>query len=186
MKDTEQKPVLAEQEIASRIYLIRNQSVMIDRDLAEMYGVETKVFNQSVKRNKERFPDDFMFTLSEQEWTDLRSQIVTSSWGGPRYRPKVFTEQGVAMLSGILNSRTAIEVNIRIMRAFTRLRKYTFTQREIGLQLTLLEKEVKGNTRDIEHIFAVLRELVERQYESRIRKRIGFEQGSSSSDNEEG
>ena len=100
---------------------------MLDRDLAAMYGVETKVFNQAVKRNIERFPKDFMFTLSAKEWENLRSQIVTSSWGGTRYRPNVFTEQGVAMLSGILDSKTAIAVNISIIRVFTKLRKYALT-----------------------------------------------------------
>ena len=100
---------------------------MLDKDLAEMYGVETKVFNQSVKRNIERFPKDFMFALSEKEWNNLRSQIVTSSWGCARYTPNVFTEQGVAMLSSILNSKTAIEVNIRIIRVFTKMQEFALT-----------------------------------------------------------
>ena len=140
-----------------------------------MYGVETKVFNQSLKRNSERFPKDFMFTLSEKEWQNLRSQFVTSSWGGTRYRPNVFTEQGIAMLSSILNSKTAIEVNIRIIRVFTKLREYALTHKDILLQLAKLEKEVKGSSKDIENIFIVLKELIEKQQRpSPPRNRIGF------------
>ena len=138
----------------------------MDRDLAEVYGVETKVFNQSVKRNLERFPKDFMFTLTAKEYENLKSQIATSSWGGARYKPNVFTEQGVAMLSSILNSKTAIEVNIRIIRVFTKLREYALTHKEILLQLAKLEKEVKGNSTDIKNIFAVLKELLEKRKEA--------------------
>lgn len=147
---------------------------MLDRDLAEMYGVETKVFNQSVKRNIDRFPKDFMFTLSERERQNLRSQFVTSSWGGARYRPNVFTEQGVAMLSSVLNSKTAIDVNIRIIRVFTRLREYALTHKEILLQLSTLEKEVKSNSQDIENIFTVLKELIEKQSKPPARNKIGY------------
>ena len=103
---------LPEQIIASKIFEIRNEKVMMDADLAELYGVETRVLNQAVKRNENRFPDDFMFTLTKKEWDDLKSQIVTSSWGGRRKLPRVFTEQGVAMLSSVLGSETAIAVNI--------------------------------------------------------------------------
>nr|WP_223713912.1 ORF6N domain-containing protein [Niabella beijingensis] len=122
-------------------------------------------------------------TLTEKEWEKLRSQIVTSSlppgkagWGGTRYRPNVFTEQGVAMLSSILNSKIAIEVNIRIIRVFTRLREYTLTHTEILMQLAKLEKEVKGNSRDIENIFTVLRELISQQSTPKPRNKIGFKQ----------
>jgi hypothetical protein len=103
--------------IESKIYTIRGQKVMLDRDLAELYGVETKVLNQTVKRNTKRFPSDFIFQLTENEWDCLRSQIVTSNRGGRRYFPYAFREQGVAMLSGLLNSDVAIEMNIAIMRA---------------------------------------------------------------------
>jgi hypothetical protein len=149
---------------------------MLDRDLAEMYGVETKVFNQSIKRNAERFPNDFMFTLTEKEWQHLKSQFVTSSWGGTRYRPRLFTEQGVAMLSSVLNSKTAIEVNIRIIRVFTKMKEYALTHKEILVQLGKLEKEVKGNSKDIENIFLVLKELLEKQTRpsQTPRQRIGF------------
>ena len=175
MAKTELLALVAEQKILNRIYVIRGEKVMLDRDLAEMYGVDTKVFNQSVKRNLYRFPKDFMFSLSEREWQNLRSQFVTSSWGGARYRPNVFTEQGVAMLSSILNSKTAIEVNIRVIRVFTKLREYALTHKDILLQLAKLEKEVKGNSKDIENIFMVLKELIEKQSKPVIpRNKIGF------------
>lgn len=109
--------------IQQRIHIIRNQQVMLDADLAELYQIETRVLNQAVKRNIKRFPSDFMFQLSKDEWTNLRSQFVTSSWGGTRKLPFAFTEQGVAMLSSILNSDTAIEVNIAIMRTFVAVRQ---------------------------------------------------------------
>ena len=169
--------LVMEQKILNKIFMVRGEKVMLDSDLAEMYGVETKVFNQSIKRNLERFPKDFMFTLREKEWTNLRSQFVTSSWGGARYRPKVFTEQGVAMLSSILNSKTAIAVNIRIIRVFNKLKEYALTNKEILLQLANLEKEVKGNSRDIANIFCVIKELLEKQAQPVLpRNRIGFRQ----------
>ena len=158
----------------NRIYVIRGEKVMLDRDLAEMYGVETRIFNQSVKRNIGRFPKDFMFAVNEKEWQNLKSQIVTSSWGGSRYKPNVFTEQGVAMLSSILNSKTAIEVNIRIIRVFAKVREYALTHKEILLQLSKLEKEVKGNSNDIENIFMVLKELLEKETKPAPRNKIGF------------
>jgi len=162
MAEKETDLLLAEQEILKKIYIVRGEKVMLDRDLAALYGVETKVFNQSVKRNAARFPKDFMFTLTDNEWQNLRSQIVTSSWGGARYIPNAFTEQGVAMLSSLLNSKTAIEVNIRIVRVFTKMRANALTHKDILLQLAALEKEVKGNRKDIENIFIVLKELIEK------------------------
>lgn len=147
---------------------------MLDRDLAEMYGVETRRLNEQVKRNSKRFPKDFLFTLTQKELSNLMSQFATSSWGGIRKLLNAFTEQGVAMLSSVLNSDTAIEVNIRIIRVFTRLREYAFTHKDILLQLARLEKEVKGNTRDIENIFTVLKELIEKQSTPTRRNPIGF------------
>jgi len=111
------------QPIHHHIYEIRGVRVMLDRDLAEMYGIETKVLKQAVKRNLERFPSDFMFVLTEQEFANLRSQIVTSSWGGARYQPFAFTEHGVAMLSSVLRSPIAIQINISIIRAFVAIRQ---------------------------------------------------------------
>lgn len=167
--------LVAEQKILNRIYVIRGQKVMIDEDLAAMYNVETRRLNEQVKRNIKRFPKDFMFGLSQKEFEDLKSQHATSSWGGRRKIPNAFTEQGVAMLSSVLTSDTAIEVNIRIIRVFTRLREYSLTNKEILIQLAKLEKEVKGNSKDIENIFIVLKELIEQQKKpAPTRNKIGF------------
>lgn len=139
------------EEIRNRIYDIRGRQVMLDKDLAELYGVETKVLNQAVKRNAKRFPDDFMFQLKNEEWEILRSQFVTSSWGGIRYLPYAFTEQGVAMLSSVLRSDTAIEVNIRIMRTFVAVRQYLVAPKCNNCQL---EGEVKRLAAYIEKVLA--------------------------------
>lgn len=177
MAKAELETLVAEQKILNHIYVIRGQKVMLDRDLAELYGVETKQLKRQVKRNTERFPKDFMFTLTRKEFDNLRSQSGTSSWGGTRYMPIVFTEQGVAMLSSILNSKTAIAVNIRIIRVFTRLREYAVTHKDILLQLVQLEKKVKGNSQDIENIFSILRELIGQQnIPPPPRAKIGFKQ----------
>ena len=125
--------------IAEKIFLVRGKRVMLDRDLSMLYDVETKALKQAVKRNIERFPEDFMFTLSNQEFRNLRSQIVTSSYGGTRYSPMVFTEQGVAMLSSILKSKRAIEVNIQIMRTFTSLRNMLATHDELREKIEAIE-----------------------------------------------
>jgi ORF6N domain len=133
---------LAEDEIINKIYSIRGRKVMLDRDLAELYGVETKVLNQAVKRNEKRFPEDFMFRLTEVEFKNLMSHFVTSSWGGTRKLPLAFTEQGVAMLSSVLNSETAIEVNIQIIRIFTRMRELLLTHKDILIKLEQAEKKM--------------------------------------------
>lgn len=129
-------------QIQNMIYEIRGQRVMLDSDLAKLYGVETKVFNQSVKRNIRRFPDDFMFKLTTKEYEALRSQIVTSKEGkgGRRYQPLVFTESGVAMLSGVLNSIRAIDVNIAIMRTFTKLRSFLAMENSVEGRVDKLEQ----------------------------------------------
>jgi hypothetical protein len=174
MAKKELQVLVAEQKILNKIYVFRGEKVMLDNDLAEMYGVETKQLKRQVRRNKSRFPKDFMFELSTKEFEKLRSQIGTSSWGGTRYNPMTFTEQGIAMLSSILNSNIAIEVNIRIIRVFTKMREFALTNKEILLQLTT-EKEVKGNNNDIENIFIVLKELIEKQQKpSPPRNKIGF------------
>ena len=164
-----------EQKILNRIYVIRNEKVMLDRDLAKLYCVETRILNQSIKRNLSRFPKDFMFQLTEKEFKNLISQNVISSWGGTRKLPYAFSEQGVAMLSSVLNSETAIEVNISIIRVFTKMREYALTNKEILMQLAKLEKEVSGNSKDIENIFAVLKELISQQAAPpKSRNKIGF------------
>ena len=123
------------ERIASKIYLIRDLKVMLDRDLAELYQVETRVLNQAVKRNIKRFPKDFMFQLTKDEFKILKSQIVTSRWGGVRKLPLAFTEQGIAMLSGILHSDRAILVNIQIMRVFVKFRQLLIDNEELGKEL---------------------------------------------------
>lgn len=175
MAKKELQMLVMEQKILNRIYVVRGEKIMLDKDLAELYNVETRVLNQSIKRNLKRFPKDFMFQLSEKEFKNLMSQNVISSWGGARKMPYGFTEQGVAMLSSILNSDVAIEVNIRIIRVFTKLRQYALTHKDILLQLAKLEKEVKGNNKDIENIFIVLKELFEKQQKPLPAKnKIGF------------
>lgn len=152
------------EKISTKIYFIRNEKVLMDSDLAELYGVETKHLIQAVKRNIERFPKDFMFQLSKQEFEDLRSQFVTSSWGGRRYPPYVFTEQGVAMLSSVLNSERAIKVNITIMRAFVQMRKFLQSTDELAKKLKKLEKETKKKFAEqqeqIQLIFEAIKQLM--------------------------
>ncbi|WP_290798985.1 ORF6N domain-containing protein [Flavihumibacter sp. UBA7668] len=176
MAKRELQTLVAEQKILNRIYAVRGQKIMLDEDLAAMYNVETKRLNEQVKRNLKRFPKDFMFTLTKKEFDNLKSQSATSSWGGRRTLPYAFTEQGVAMLSSILNSDVAIEVNIKIIRVFTKLREHALTQKEILLQLSKLEKEVKGNSKDIENIFIVIKELLEKEKKPSPRNKIGFKQ----------
>lgn len=176
MAKKELQILVAEQKVLNKRYVLRNQKIMLDGDLAKIYKVETKRLNEQVRRNLKRFPKDFMFTLTRKEYENLKSQNATSSWGGRRTLPNAFTEQGIAMLSSILNSDVAIEVNIRIIRVFTKLREYALTHKEILLQLSRLEKEVKGNSRDIENIFVVLKELIEKQSNPVVRNKIGFKQ----------
>ena len=135
------------ERITKKIYLIRGQKIMLDRDLAELYGVQTKVLKQAVRRNISRFPNDFMFELTDEEFQNWRSQIVTSKSDrmGLRYKPMAFTEQGVAMLSSVLNSKRAIQVNIQIMRAFTRLRQMLSTHDELKKKIESMEKKYDEN-----------------------------------------
>jgi hypothetical protein len=165
---------IVDETIINQIFFVRSQKVMLDSHLAILYGVETKVFNQAVKRNIRRFPKDFMFRLTKREMQNLRSQFVTSSWGGIRYLPHAFTESGVAMLSSILNSERAITVNIQIIRIFTKLRKMLLTHKDILLQLERLEKRVSKNSGDIQLIFSALKRLLTPP--PIPRKRIGFKQ----------
>ncbi|HTB31633.1 MAG TPA: ORF6N domain-containing protein [Bacteroidia bacterium] len=174
---------LTDDTIANKIYLLRGKRVMMDRDLAEMYGVEVKNLKRQVRRNLARFPEDFMFTLSEKEFINLRSQIGTSSWGGVRYSPMVFTEQGVAMLSSVLNSEQSIAVNIQIMRIFTKMREMLSTHKDILLKLEHIEKKMysydnhlKKHEEEIQLIFQALKELLNPVEPPR--KRIGYRQKS--------
>ncbi len=129
------------EHVENRIYFVRKNRVMLDADLAELYGVTTKVLIQAVKRNPKRFPQDFMYNLTDKEVTILRSQIVTSSWGGRRYRPYAFTEQGVAMLSSVLSSDRAIRVNIQIIRTFVKMRELAMAHKDLWLKIDEMEKK---------------------------------------------
>ncbi len=146
------------ERIATAIVAIRGQKVMLDEDLASLYGVEVRALNQAVQRNLERFPDDFMFQLTDEEYANLKSQIVTSSsWGGRRKRPYVFTEQGVAMLSSVLRSTRAVQVNIEIMRAFVRLRQILATHADLARKLETLEKKYDES---FKAVFDAIRQLM--------------------------
>ena len=164
--------------VMNKIYFIREYKVMLDSDLAELYEVETRVLNQAVSRNEYRFPDDFMFQLTQKEWENLKSQIVISSWGGRRKLPYVFTEHGVLMLSSVLHSRRAIEVNILITRVFTRIRQMLIENTELRLAIEKLEKKTENNTQNIEVVFKFVDELMEKQANPKPRKAIGFKQKS--------
>ena len=142
MAKAKSEQLIPVERIAAQIYVIRGQSVMLDDDLAELYGVPTKVLNQAVTRNSKRFPEDFMFQLSKEEFEHLRSQIVTSSWGGRRYPPRAFTQEGVAMLSGVLRSKRAEAVNIAIMRTFVRLRQMLATNEELARKVDRHDQEI--------------------------------------------
>ena len=147
--------------IKDMIYTIREQRVMLDKDLAELYGVEVRVLNQAVKRNIKRFPEDFMFQLDREEWEILKSHFVTSSWGGTRKLPLVFTEQGLAMLSGLLNSDTAISVNIAIMRTFASIRQYLYKNHAISLELETIKTKLEILERDNEENLEAVNDLSE-------------------------
>ena len=147
---------------------------MLSVDLAELYGVETRSLVQAVKRNVERFPEDFMFQLSNEEYKILKSQIVISSWGGTRRaNPYAFTEQGVAMLSSVLHSRKAVHVNIVIMRAFVKLRQILATHKDLANKLSELERRIEKHDSDIQAIFEAIRQLMEPPPDPPKRK-IGF------------
>lgn len=156
--------------INNKIHVIRNQKVMLDFDLAFLYQIETKVLKQAVRRNIERFPDDFMFELTIEEFDNLRSQIVTSSYGGTRYMPFAFTEQGVAMLSSVLNSKKAIEVNIAIMRTFVVLRNSILSLEEITNRVLEIEQQFP----EIYKVLNYLMDSHQKKMEQKDRSKIGF------------
>ncbi|MBM4270680.1 MAG: ORF6N domain-containing protein [Deltaproteobacteria bacterium] len=165
------------ERIENRIFLIRNQKVILSIDLAELYGVEPRVLIQAVKRNIERFPHDFMFQLTNQEFANLKSQFVTSSWGGlRRAMPYAFTEQDVAMLSSVLHSERAIQVNIAITRAFVKLREMITAHKDLARRLNALEKKYDAQ---FKVVFDAIRQLMEPPKSKR--RRIGFhgENGNS-------
>ncbi|MFA4889956.1 MAG: ORF6N domain-containing protein [Candidatus Omnitrophota bacterium] len=152
---------IAVEIIATRIQEIRSRKVILDRDLAKLYGVETKQLIRQVRRNIQRFPVDFMYQLSKHEFANLRCQFDTSSWGGRRYLPYAFTEQGVAMLSSILNSERAIHVNILIMCAFTKIREILISHKELALKIEAFEKKYAEHDQIIREIFETIKQLLE-------------------------
>ncbi|WP_192348107.1 ORF6N domain-containing protein [Algoriphagus sp. Y33] len=164
--------LLNEEQVLQLIHKIRQQKVMLDSDLAEMYGVETKRLNEQVKRSIDRFPEDFMFQLSSEEWENLRSQIATSSWGGRRSLPYVFTEQGVAMLSSVLNSPRAIQVNISIIRIFVKIREWALNYSELQDKIQALQDAESNQNEHINHIYQMMEELLKPNLGKR--KQIGF------------
>ncbi len=160
--------------IQRRIYEIRDKKVMLDSDLAELYEIETRALNQAVKRNINRFPQDFMFQLNEIEFTNLKSQFVTSRWGGTRKLPFAFTEQGVAMLSSVLHSSKAIEVNISIMRAFVYFRQLILSNKELSNKLVAMEEKYNKKFKDVFEALNYLLNKDKQMEEVKERTKIGF------------
>jgi hypothetical protein len=169
------KLLVPDEVIADKIHLIKGQKVMIDRDLAKLYKVPTKALKQAVKRNMNRFPQDFMFQMPRTEYKNWRSQIVTSNSRdkmGLRLPPYCFTEQGLAMLSSVLNSARAIAVNIKIIRIFTRMREILYSHKDLLLRLDQLESKVSKKDQEIQMVFKVLKQLLNPSFPPR--KKIGF------------
>ena len=174
LQEMSKSVVIPDEVVISKIYLIRNHKVMLDIDLAELYQVETGRLNEQVKRNMDRFPKDFMFQLTKEEWESLCSQIAISKKGrgGRRYAPFAFTEYGVLMLSSVLNSDRAIQVNIQIMRIYTKLKEMLMDHKDILLKLEKLEKKVTKHDDNFKVVFTYLKELLNPNTEP-LRK-IGF------------
>jgi len=170
------RQVISDEIIMNKIYYIRGHKVMLASDLAELYNIETRVLNQSVNRNLRRFPPDFMFQLSEDEYLSLTSQIVMSKKGrgGRRVLPYVFTEHGVLMLSSVLNTDSAIEVNIQVMRIFTKIRQMLFDNTELRLEIEKIKSHLDSQDKNMEIVFKYLDELIDKKHEPQQRKRIGY------------
>ena len=164
--------------ISNKIYLIRNQNVMIDRDLAELYQMETKQLKRQVRRNIVRFPNDFMVELTVQEHQNLRSQFGTSIWGGTRYAPMVFTEHGVAMFSSVLKSERAIAVNIKMIRIFTKIGEYLTDNFSVRLKIEEIKKKLSNHSKNIELVFNYLDELIDKKQQPTPIKFIGYKKKS--------
>ena len=165
------------EKITRKIYIIRDTRVMLDRDLAELYGVETKALKQAVRRNITRFPEDFMFELTKEESRSLRSQNVTLNRGQhSKYPPYAFTEHGILMLSSVLRSERAEKVNILIIDTFIKLRELLLTRKDVLLKLEKMENKIAGQDEKIKMIFDYLRHFIKEN--ERPRKRIGFKQGT--------
>jgi ORF6N domain len=167
---------LSEELISNKIYFIRNQKVMLDRDLATLYGIETRVLKQAVKRNISRFPEDFMFELTDSEFSNWRSQFVTSNSDkmGLRYTPMAFTEHGVLMLSSVLNSDKAIQTNIQIMRIFSKVRQMLIDTTDLKIDILQMQKKLENHDKNIELVFSYLDELTEKKANTKPRTKIGY------------
>lgn len=176
MKDTELEFYIPDELIMNQIYFIRDHKVMLDKDLAKLYQVTTGNLNKAVKRNLERFPADFMFQLTDNEYKNLMFQNGISSWGGTRKLPFVFTEQGVAMLSGVLKSERAIHVNIQIMRVFVQVRRMLFDNTELRLAIEEIKRKTDNNSKNIEVVFQYLDKLIDAKENpvEKERSPIGF------------
>ena len=174
MESSSTQVSISESFLASKIYLIRGKRVMLDKDLAELYQVETRALNQAVNRNIERFPELFMFQLTQAEFEILKSQIVTSSWGGTRKLPYAFTEQGVAMLSSVLKSKKAIQVNIQIMILFTKVRELLADNQSLRPEIEAIKQKIEIQDKNIELVFNYLDELIEKHDNPKPRRQIGF------------
>ena len=172
--------MLPDEVVMTKIFIVRGQKVMIDRDLAELYGVETRVLKQAVKRNIERFPEDFMFEMTKEELINWRSQFVTSNSDkmGLRYAPFCFTEQGVTMLSCTLNSKRAIQLNIQIVRIFTKIREVLTDNLSVKLEIEEIKKKLSNQDKNIELVFTYLDELIEKQENPEPRKQIGYKRNN--------
>ena len=168
--------LISEETISNKIYFIRNQKVMFDRDLAFLYGVETKRLKEQVKRNISRFPEDFMFELTKEEFSNWRSQFATSNSDkmSLRYLPMVFTEHGVLMLSSVLKSDKAIQTNIQIMRIFTKVRQMLLDTTEIKIDILQIQKKLENHDKNIELVFSYLDELTEKKENEKPRIKIGY------------
>jgi hypothetical protein len=175
MMKNEAKVLVPDELVMNKIYFIRNQKVMLDSDLAELYGVTTGNLNKAVKRNIKRFPVDFMFRLDSKEYETLRFQNgILEKGKHSKYLPFVFTEQGVAMLSGILSSDRAIAVNIQIMRIFTRIRQMLADNTELRLEIEKIKKKLDNHDKNMEIVFQYLDELLEKNEKPKPRKQIGY------------
>jgi phage regulator Rha-like protein len=169
--------LIPDEVIMKKIYLLRGSKVMMDRDLADLYEIETKQLKRAVRRNISRFPKDFMFELSQEEFNNLRSQFGTSSWGGPRYVPMAFTEHGVIMLASVLNSERAIQVNIQIVRIFTRMREILASHKGLLHKLEKITSKLAEHDDQFLVIFRYLKKLEQAKHqmlEQQNRKRVGF------------
>lgn len=171
-----QNLILSEETISNKIYFIRNQKVMLDRDLALLYGIETKRLKEQVKRNLSRFPIDFMFELNKDELANWRSQNAASNSVkmGLRYTPMAFTEHGVLMLSSVLNSDKAIQTNIQIMRIFTKVRQMLMDSTDLKIDILNIQKKLENHDKNIELVFSYIDELTEKRENKKPRTKIGY------------